>query len=132
MPRFDRGSGCFFLAVRSTQSHAVTAGVPPYSVVGMFVVWTVAAVIILLHTTAGIGYVRLLGAQGLRGASEAATPLRQVIPARYADTQMWVRHVLDGQATVPRYGRITALVRSRPAWRRATENCAVESEFSSP
>jgi tetratricopeptide (TPR) repeat protein len=58
--------------------------------------WALAGTLILLQTATVRGYVRLLDAQGLHGAAEAATPLRQVIPARNADAQMWVRHVLSG------------------------------------
>lgn len=65
----------------------------------MLAAWAVAGGLILLDAAVGRGYVALLDAQGLRGAEEATTPLRQVIPARYGDAQMWVRHVLDGQDT---------------------------------
>lgn len=63
----------------------------------MLVTWVLAGALILLHTAVVREYVGLLDAQGLRGATAARTPLRQVIPASHADTQMWVRHVLDGQ-----------------------------------
>jgi hypothetical protein len=63
---------------------------------GMFAAWALAGALILLQTATVREYVRLLNAQGLRGAAEASTPLRQVIPARHADAQMWVRHALAG------------------------------------
>lgn len=62
----------------------------------MLATWALAGALILWQATTGREYVGLLDAQGLRGAAEAPTPLRQVIPARYADTQMWVRHALAG------------------------------------
>jgi len=62
--------------------------------VAMLGTWVVCGALILLHTRVVREYVALLDAQGLHGAEAASTPLRQVIPARFADAQMWVRHAL--------------------------------------
>lgn len=62
----------------------------------MLVTWVLAGTLVLLQNATMREYVGLLDAQGLRGATEAPTPLRQVIPARNADAQMWVRHALAG------------------------------------
>ena len=50
-----------------------------------------------LHTRAVQDYVMVLNGLGLRGAPAAVTPQQQVIPARYADAQMWVRHARAGR-----------------------------------
>ncbi|MSU47665.1 MAG: hypothetical protein EXS37_00960 [Opitutus sp.] len=63
--------------------------------------WSLCALLVVLHTLAACGHVVLLGAQGLRGVSKATTPLRQVIPAGYADAQMWVRHAVAGEDKLP-------------------------------
>lgn len=60
----------------------------------MLATWGVCAGLVLLHTAADREYIALLDGLGLRDAPEPTTPLRQVIPARYADAQMWVRHAL--------------------------------------
>ena len=66
--------------------------------------WAVLAGLVFVHALIGRHYIGILDRQGLRGAGRAATPLGQVIPARYADAQMWVRNALDateaGQARV--------------------------------
>jgi tetratricopeptide (TPR) repeat protein len=75
----------------------------------MLATWVVAGTLIVLQTATMREYVGLLDAQGLRGAAEASTPLRQVIPARNADAQMWVRHALAGsEAGVSRVRFTTA------------------------
>lgn len=62
-------------------------------------VWLVGTLLVLLHSAAEREYVTLLHGLGQRQGAESATPLRQVIPARYADAQMWVRHALVRQET---------------------------------
>jgi hypothetical protein len=63
---------------------------------GVWMAWLIAGALIVLHTAVVGDYVRLLDTQGRRGAAEVTTPLRQVIPARHADAQMWVRHAITG------------------------------------
>lgn len=62
-------------------------------------VWLAGAVLVLLHAAAERDYVALLNSLGQRPGAEEATPRRQVVPARYADTQMWVRHALTHRET---------------------------------
>ena len=57
--------------------------------------WAVFAVLIALHSAAVRDYVEILNGLGLRGATEAGTPLQRVVLPLYADTQMWVRHALS-------------------------------------
>src|SRR5687767_12836791 len=56
--------------------------------------WLVAGFLIAAHTSAVREYVAVLDGLG-RPTTESITPLQQVIPARHADAQMWVRHALD-------------------------------------
>lgn len=65
----------------------------------MLATWLVCGGLILPHTTAEREYITLLDGLGLREAAEPRTPLRQVIPARHADAQMWVRHALTAEET---------------------------------
>lgn len=58
-------------------------------------VWSLVAVLLLLHTFAVRDYMALIDAQGLRGAPTASTPLKQAVPLVYLDAQMWVRYGLD-------------------------------------
>lgn len=60
----------------------------------MLATWFVAAFLILAHTAAVRDYIALLDGLGRPASGEIRTPLKQVIPARYADAQMWVRHAL--------------------------------------
>lgn len=62
-------------------------------------VWLAGTILVLLHAAAEREYVALLNGLGQRPGTESATPLRQVIPARYADAQMWVRHALTHRET---------------------------------
>lgn len=64
----------------------------------MLAVWIGVAVLIWLHARVGREYVALLDQAGVRVTADTATPLRQIIPARYADAQMWVRHALTADA----------------------------------
>jgi hypothetical protein len=64
----------------------------------LFATWALCAIFIGLHTRAVNDHVRHIDGLGLRGALEAPTPMRHVIPTRYADGQMWVRHALAAQA----------------------------------
>ncbi|MDO8545124.1 MAG: hypothetical protein Q7S40_32190 [Opitutaceae bacterium] len=63
----------------------------------MLASWGVATLLILLHTGGVREYVDLLDGLGRRGGAAPETPMRQVIPARHADAQMWVRHALDAR-----------------------------------
>lgn len=65
----------------------------------MLATWIICAALILLHARAVRDYVGLLNGIGMKNPRSAATPLRQVVPARYADAQMWVRHVLTAEET---------------------------------
>lgn len=75
----------------------------------MLATWAVIGALIILQAATVREYVGLLDAQGLRGAAEAGTPLRQVLPARNADAQMWVRHVLAGIESGESRVRFTSL-----------------------
>lgn len=63
----------------------------------LFAAWGVCTLAIGLHTRAVTDYVTVVDRLGLRGAPAAATPQQQVIPARFADAQMWVRHARAGR-----------------------------------
>jgi hypothetical protein len=56
--------------------------------------WIGCALLVLLHTRAVHGYLDLLDGLGKREGTSTTTPLRHVVPARYADTQIWVRHAI--------------------------------------
>ena len=73
----------------------------------MLATWGICGLLILLHTRVVRDYVALLDVQGRHGAAPA-TPLQQVIPARYADAQMWVRHALAGREAGVARVRFTA------------------------
>lgn len=60
----------------------------------MLATWFVATFLILAHTAAVRDYIELLDGLGRPASGGIRTPLKQVIPARYADAQMWVRHAL--------------------------------------
>ena len=60
-------------------------------------VWGFCALLIGLHTQAVQAYVDRLDAIGRRGA-DVTTPMRHVLPARYADAQVWVRHAIAAEA----------------------------------
>ncbi|MBL9210262.1 MAG: hypothetical protein JNL92_07320, partial [Opitutaceae bacterium] len=62
----------------------------------LLVTWCGCALAVALHTRAVEEYVAVLDGLGRRDATRAATPRQQVIPARYADAQMWVRHAHAG------------------------------------
>jgi hypothetical protein len=59
--------------------------------------WLLCALLIFAHGNAVRDYVATLDQLGQRDGKLPDTPLRQVIPARYSDAQMWVRHVLDAE-----------------------------------
>lgn len=65
----------------------------------MLAVWFGCAALAFLHTKVVKEYIALLDHAGGQGAVPGATPLRQVIPARSADAQMWVRHQLTAETT---------------------------------
>ena len=75
----------------------------------MVATWMVTAILILLHTQAVRDYVALIDGLGLNGAKEAGTLLRQVIPSRHADGQMWVRHALAARESHQARVRFTVL-----------------------
>ncbi|MBM3851849.1 MAG: hypothetical protein FJ399_01695, partial [Verrucomicrobia bacterium] len=60
----------------------------------MLATWGLCAGLILSHHRAEREYITVLDQLGLRDAPVASTPLRQVIPARHADAQMWSQHAL--------------------------------------
>ena len=60
--------------------------------------WIVCAALVLLHTRAVHDYLDGLDALGKRDGASTATPMRHVVPSRYADTQMWVRHAVAADA----------------------------------
>lgn len=66
--------------------------------------WALCALLILTHGQSVRDYVAKIDQLGQRDGKLPDTPLRQVIPARYSDAQMWVRHVLaaeeNGEARV--------------------------------
>src|SRR5688572_23713714 len=59
--------------------------------------WLLCGALVLLHQRAIGEYVQILDTAGGEARTELTTPLRQVIPARHADAQMWVRHVMTAQ-----------------------------------
>jgi hypothetical protein len=65
----------------------------------MLLTWVICSILVVLHVFAASEYLTLLGARGLRGAVSPETPMRQVLPATYADPQMWVRHAVASEAT---------------------------------
>jgi hypothetical protein len=56
----------------------------------LFAAWLACAAFVFLHTATVRDYLALLD----EAAAAPATPLRQLIPARQADAQMWLRHAL--------------------------------------
>ncbi|MBL9188031.1 MAG: hypothetical protein JNK23_11165 [Opitutaceae bacterium] len=63
----------------------------------MLATWLACAGLAILHTQAVRDYLALLDSAAPRPAGAADTPLRQLIPARHADAQMWVRHALAAE-----------------------------------
>ncbi len=92
----DRRSSC---DDRVTHSMQLTQASGRYSWWIMLAVWSACVALVVLHATVIRDYVALLDREGGQGSGVGATPLRQVIPARHADAQMWVRHVLTAEAT---------------------------------
>lgn len=72
---------------------------PRASWLALVAVWLASAMLVLLHQAAERDYLTLLDGLGRHPNAELTTPLRQVIPARHADAQMWVRHALAQQET---------------------------------
>ena len=66
---------------------------------GLIVTWGLCAALIGLHTRAVHHYIQMVDALGRRGAAEVATPMRHIVPSRYADGQMWIRHTITAQAS---------------------------------
>lgn len=56
--------------------------------------WGLCAMLVLLHTNAVRDYLAVVDKLGSRPGTEVTTPLRHVVPARFADAQMWVRHAI--------------------------------------
>jgi tetratricopeptide (TPR) repeat protein len=61
--------------------------------------WSVCAVVVLLHTNAVRDYLAMVDAMGRRPGVETTTPMRHVVPSRYADAQVWVRHAIAAEAS---------------------------------
>lgn len=61
-------------------------------------VWACCAALLVTHARVVRAYVEVLNNVGLAAGSGASTPRQQVIPARYADAQMWVRHAEAARA----------------------------------
>jgi len=61
--------------------------------------WAGCALLIGLHTLAVRDYLSFVDGVGRRGEEAAATPLREFVPARFSDAQMWVRHTLTARET---------------------------------
>ncbi|MBL9200118.1 MAG: hypothetical protein JNL39_06405 [Opitutaceae bacterium] len=61
--------------------------------------WLVCAALVLAHANAVRDYLALLDSAAPLPAGAPALPLTQLLPARQADAQMWVRHVLAAQET---------------------------------
>lgn len=59
--------------------------------------WLVCAALVLSHAAAVRDYLALLDSAAPLPAGAPALPLTQVLPARHADAQMWVRHALAAQ-----------------------------------
>src|SRR5688500_9748133 len=59
----------------------------------LLMAWFVCGVLLLAHHRAIREYVDLLNAVQPARAADAGLPMQQVIPARFADAQMWARHV---------------------------------------
>lgn len=75
----------------------------------MVVVWILGAVLLFSHADVVRSYLKTTSGLGLRGAPEAATPLKQTYPAFAADAQVWVRHalaLLEGDGVRLRYTEI--------------------------
>jgi hypothetical protein len=74
----------------------------------MITAWSLCAIVILLHTNVSRDYLQMVDKMGRAQGPGAATPMRHVVPSRYADAQMWVRYAIaadaSGQARV-RYTR---------------------------
>ncbi|MGH7944730.1 MAG: hypothetical protein ACREH8_05870 [Opitutaceae bacterium] len=61
--------------------------------------WSVCVILVLLHTNAVRDYLQMLDGMGRREGVEAVTPMRHIVPSRYADAQMWVRHAIAAKAS---------------------------------
>jgi len=57
--------------------------------------WLLVAGFLVLHTVEMRDYLQLAGNMGLRGASEATTPLRSISPTFAADAQTWIRYAIE-------------------------------------
>ncbi len=61
--------------------------------------WAGCALLLGLHTVAVRDYLAFVDGVGRRAEATATTPLRQFVPARFSDAQMWVRHTLTARET---------------------------------
>jgi tetratricopeptide (TPR) repeat protein len=57
--------------------------------------WALAGFALFWHAASVRDYLALTGRLGLRGATDATTPLKQTYPVFAADAQTWVRHALS-------------------------------------
>lgn len=65
----------------------------------LLVTWAACATLVIFHEKAVRDYVATVDALGKRPGMEASTPLRHVVPARFADAQIWVRNAIAAEAT---------------------------------
>jgi tetratricopeptide (TPR) repeat protein len=64
----------------------------------LIVAWCVCLIVVLLHTNAVRDYLGVLDRMGTRAEEQVVTPMRHIVPSRYADAQMWVRHAIAAEA----------------------------------
>src|SRR5688572_30688291 len=64
----------------------------------MVTAWTVCALLIALHAKTVGDYLRVVDGMGARAGPAVVTPMRHVIPSRFADAQMWVRYAVGAEA----------------------------------
>lgn len=75
----------------------------------MVAVWMLGVYLLFSHAQVVQGYLKMTSGLGLRGGTEAVTPLKQTYPAFAADAQVWVRHslaLLEGEGVRLRYTEI--------------------------
>ncbi len=75
----------------------------------LFATWAACTVLLVLHAAAVRDTTEFLDGRGRHGRAAADTPLKQFVPARYADAQMWVRHTLTARETGATRVRFTSV-----------------------
>jgi tetratricopeptide (TPR) repeat protein len=60
--------------------------------------WGLCAALVILHSNAVRDYIAVVDGLGRRPEVQTATPMQHVLPARYADTQMWMRNAVAAEA----------------------------------